>query len=145
VNGILKAGLVLLIAIAVIGGALLFGSSRNELPSIFKSTAPSATPVAEKATSWPAVAEGEEIRIALVIQQEDYSGNMSRLPGTKQEADLIASALDHLGFEVKRVRKPKKARVEFRNQGLPKEVGCRRRKRRRVYVLYRARSAESGK
>lgn len=47
-------------------------------------------------------AAAAETRIALVIEQNKYRGNLSPLPGVKSEADALASALTSLRFQVTR-------------------------------------------
>ena len=45
-----------------------------------------------------------ERRVALVVEQKIYSGNLSDIELASEEAELVATALEQSGFEVGRVR-----------------------------------------
>ncbi|MEO9969963.1 MAG: caspase family protein [Hyphomonadaceae bacterium] len=59
-----------------------------------------------------ALGQETEPRLALVIEQTAYSGDLSRIELASREADLISGALEQTGFEVRRVANLRKVQLE---------------------------------
>ncbi|MDC7683211.1 caspase family protein [Asticcacaulis sp. BYS171W] len=65
-----------------------------------------------------------ETRLALVIDQVGYSGNLSPLPGARQEADQVAASLQKTGFQITRVHSATRPQLDTAFRDFRRQVSA---------------------
>ncbi|ESQ77877.1 hypothetical protein AEYBE204_16495 [Asticcacaulis sp. YBE204] len=65
-----------------------------------------------------------ETRLALVIDQVGYSGNLSPLPGARQEADQVVGSLQKTGFQITRVHSATRPQLDTAFRDFRRQVSA---------------------